>query len=190
MPWLRIRVENRPDLARFGPVVLAPNHVSFLDPPVMQWAAGRVHLTFLMTEVIYRIRAVRWLFQLWGAIPVPKEGSAAAALKGGLAAIRAGRPVVIFPEGGIQDDGLVGEGKGGVVTLIARGQVPVIPVAIIGTHDALPRSRATLRPARIIVRFGEPMDPPHRPKRDEIDAFAEKLMQAIAALGLERRPGV
>jgi 1-acyl-sn-glycerol-3-phosphate acyltransferase len=186
-PFFRIEVENRPDFKSLGPVVLAPNHTSYLDPPVLQHAC-RDHVTFLMTEAIYRLAPVRWFFKAWGAIPVPEGGVAARALKDALEAIRSGRIVAIFPEGHISRDGFMNRGRGGVATLIARGQVPVIPVAILGTYDALPRHRKWPRRAHVLVRFGEPMASPGRLPKEGVQEFADQIMDAIAQLGAQKRP--
>lgn len=181
-PFLRVEVENRPDFDRLGPVVLAPNHVSYLDPAVLQHACRR-HVTFLMTATIYQIRLLRWFFRFWGAIPVPEGAVASQAMKDALVAIRSGRLVAIFPEGRISRDGRLNPGRGGVVTLIARGGVPVIPVAILGTFEVLPRHRLWPRRHLVRIRFGEPIPPPGRLAREEIPGFAGRIMDGIAALG-------
>ena len=181
-PFFTVEVENRPDFRGMGPVVLAPNHVSYLDPPVLQWACDE-HVTFLMTEAIYRIPLARFFFKAWGAIPVPEGRNAAQALKDGIRAIKSGRPVAIFPEGHISTDGNLKRGRGGVVTLIARGQVPVIPVAILGTFHVLPRHRKWPRHGHVVVRFGKPIPAPGKLSREQVPVFAEKIMDAIADLG-------
>lgn len=181
-----LRVENLPDLARRGPVILAPNHCSFLDPIVLQLVSP-VHLNYLMTEIFYRVRWQAWLYRLWGAIPVPEGGSAAGALKRALRVIRSGDPVVIFPEGRISPDGYLQDGRGGVVTLISRSRVPVIPVAILGTHRVLPRSARFPRAGRVVVRFGEPIVPDAASAGTRPAEYLERIMSALVELGVPRR---
>jgi 1-acyl-sn-glycerol-3-phosphate acyltransferase len=185
--FVRLSVEGAPDFARCGPVLLAPNHCSFIDPPILQLAV-RHHLTFLMTATVYRFRLLRWFFRLWGAIPVPDSGAAATALRQAENAIARGRPVVIFPEGRISDDGCLNEGRGGVAMLMMRAQVPVIPVAIIGTFHVLPRGRRWPRKGRVTVRFGAPIEPP-RGGGIEPRVFAREVMARIAQLGVPVRSG-
>lgn len=185
-PWFRVRATNVPKIIPGKPVIIAPNHVSFLDPPVIQRAVGD-HVTFMMTEVIYRSRLFGWIFKVWGAIPVPEDRAPTAAMKAALRALRAGETVVIFPEGKISGDGCLDEGQGGVGMLIAKGRVPVIPAAILGTYEVLPRHRWWPRRHRVVVHFGDPIQP------DEIDpknvpVFIERLMGEIEALGAPRRP--
>ncbi len=185
--FVRLRVENPPDLAALGPIILAPNHVSYLDPPVLQ-AAVRHHLTFMMTELIYRHRLARWFFRLWEAIPVPDGRNAKGAIKGALEALERSRPLVIFPEGRISSDGQLNEGRGGVVMLVLKAGVPVIPVSILGTFEILPRHRRWPRRGIVTVRFGAPMSPPAHPEAVDPKAFAAEIMERIADLGAPRRP--
>jgi len=182
-------VENAPDRRSLGPVVFAPNHVSFADPLLMQ-GAWPDHLTFLMTEKIYRFPPLHWFFKLWGAIPVPDGGAVkATSIKDALRAIRAGRKVVIFPEGKISVDGYLDVGAPGVAALMARARVPVIPVAILGSYAVLPYRANFPRIARITVRFGPAIPPPEGElDREGLRRFAAHVMDAIAALGAPRRP--
>lgn len=186
-PFLRLQVENPPDLGLQSPVILAPNHCSFLDPPVLQMAC-RHHLTFLMTEGIYSHPLLNPFFRMWGAIPVPEERSPARAIRGALRAIRRRRPVVVFPEGRISLDGCLNPGRRGVVTIMVTARVPVIPVALLGTFRALPRHARMLHPGPVTVRFGSPLDPPEKGDRPGREGFAARIMEAVHALGAPRRP--
>lgn len=185
--FVRLRVENVPDFSSCGPVVLAPNHTSLLDPTVLQVACP-IHVTFMMTELFYNLRSIRWFFRLWEAIPVPEGRAAVGSIKGALTALRDGRAVAIFPEGRVSTDGFINPGRGGVGMLLARAQVPVIPVAILGTFDVLPRHRRWPRRGAVTVRFGDPIPPPADPESVDPKAFAAGVMDAIAALGAPRRP--
>jgi 1-acyl-sn-glycerol-3-phosphate acyltransferase len=180
-------VENLPDFDETGGVILAPNHNSYLDPIVLQVAIPR-HVRFMMTESIYEVRAFRWLFELWETIPVP-DGDAVkvSAMKDALKAARSGKPLVIFPEGGISRTGRLQPGMPGVATLMARSRVPVIPVAILGTYELLPFHATFPRAARVTVRFGSPIPPPAEDAdRDAQRAHVAHIMDAIHALGAPR----
>jgi 1-acyl-sn-glycerol-3-phosphate acyltransferase len=183
-----LRIENQPDWRRSGPVILAPNHVSFADPLFVQAAWPR-HLTFLMTEAIWKLKAINWFFRFWGAIPVPDgEAVKATSIKEALKAIRAGKPVVIFPEGKISVDGKLNAGSPGVAALMGRARVPVIPMAILGSYDVLPDRANFPRIAKVTVRFGAPISPPEGDlDREGLRRFAAQVMDAIAALGAPRR---
>jgi 1-acyl-sn-glycerol-3-phosphate acyltransferase len=180
-------IENPPDWKRVDGVIFAPNHNSYLDPIVFQSAVPRP-VRFMMTETIYRIRGIRWFFDLWDTIPVPDgEAVKASAIKEALRTVRSGHPLVIFPEGGISRDGLLQPGQPGVAALMSRARVPVIPVAILGTYEVLPFHANFPRAGRVTVRFGEPIAAP----ADDLDregqrAHAQRIMDAIHALGARR----
>ncbi|HGY92713.1 MAG TPA: 1-acyl-sn-glycerol-3-phosphate acyltransferase [Planctomycetes bacterium] len=175
------RVVNPPTLR--PPYVLAPNHVSFLDPVVVQLAHPR-HVTFLMTEAIYRVRPLRWFFRFWEAIPVPEDRAPGEALKAAFRTIRSGGVVGIYPEGQISPNGTLQEGKQGVAMIMLRAGVPVVPVAIFGTYEVLPRQARFPRPGRIRVVFGDPIFPPETPKdrKGAARELSARVMEAIAAL--------
>ena len=101
--------------------------------------------------------------------------------------VRSGQPLVIFPEGGISRDGRLQPGQPGVAALMARARVPVIPVAILGTHEVLPYHATFPRAHRIRIRFGDPIAAPaHDLDREGQRAFADRIMQAIHELGAPR----
>jgi 1-acyl-sn-glycerol-3-phosphate acyltransferase len=180
-------VIDPPDWKKLGGAILAPNHVSFLDPIMLQAAIPKP-VRFMMTEGIYRIPSIRWFFDLWDTIPVPDgEAVKVGAMKEALRVVRGGKLLVIFPEGGISRSGLLQPGQPGVVALMMRARVPVIPVAIMGTHALLPRQADFPRAARVTVRFGRPIDPPGEDlERDGVRAHAQRIMDAIHSLGAPR----
>jgi 1-acyl-sn-glycerol-3-phosphate acyltransferase len=142
----------------------------------------------MMTESIYRIRAFQWLFKLWDTIPVPDgEAVKVAAIKDALRVVRSGQPLVVFPEGGISRSGFLQAGQPGVVALMTRARVPVIPVAILGTYQMLPFHATFPRASRVKVRFGEPIPAPAADlDREGQRAHAALIMDAIHALGAPR----
>ena len=185
-PWFPVQSENAPKIVAGQPVIVAPNHVSYLDPPVLQCALME-HVTFMMTEEIYVHRLIGWIFKVWEAIPVPENRPPTAAMKAAIRALRNGETVVIFPEGKISLDGHLNEGHGGVGMLIAKRNVPVIPAAILGTFEVLPKRTWWPRRHRVLVRFGDPMFPTDVERKDTA-AFVDRVMGEIAALGAPVRP--
>jgi 1-acyl-sn-glycerol-3-phosphate acyltransferase len=161
--WLRLRSEGTPPPAA-GACVLAANHTSFLDPIVLG-AVLRRRVVFLMTEVLWRSRGLGWFYRWNRAIPVRTRGGNREALRGARAVLQQGRVLGIFPEGGISRDGLLMLGNPGAVALVLQERVPIVPVGIVGAHDAMPAGAAWPRPRRVTVRFGAPILP------DELDAL-------------------
>jgi 1-acyl-sn-glycerol-3-phosphate acyltransferase len=181
--WFRMRVSARSRPFPRGPLVLAANHVSFLDPLLLALAVPR-RVTYLVTSSVYYQRFFRPWMWIFGCIPV-KDGSINVdAMRRAVAVLRRGDVVGIFPEGGISDDGRLGEGEIGVAALLRQGGAPVLTAGLVGTFAALPRGAGFPRPHRLEVRFSELIEPgavgaglaPREARR----ALRDRVMAAIA----------
>lgn len=170
-----------------GPVIIAPNHNSFMDPVVMQMSAWR-HLSFMMTEIYYNPLWSRWFFQMWRTIPVKEGRGNRDALEVSIEALRRGWAVCIFPEGSIAKDGKLQKFQSGVAAMAAAANVPVVPVAVVGTFDAFPRHARLPKLWRtIIIRYGEPIPPPFATgeegaRKDVLRAYSERIRDAVEKL--------
>jgi 1-acyl-sn-glycerol-3-phosphate acyltransferase len=143
-----------------GPVIVAPNHCSFMDPVVLQMTTWR-HLSFLMLEAFYRPIAVRWFFRIMRAIPVKEGRGNREALSAAVDALKRGWAVCLFPEGAIALDGKLQRFHPGVSALAVSTGAPVVPVAILGTFEAYPRHKKFPRLfCGITIRYGTPIPPP------------------------------
>lgn len=169
------------------PFILAPNHVSFIDAPVL--AAGVPlgvlrNLRFLGIEKYFRTRVMKFGGRTLGVIRIDPDAHLSHAMKLSAAAIRGGNSLVIFPEGGRSFDGRLMPFKKGVGILSLKLGVPVVPVRIDGAHDALPRGARFLRPARIRLTFGTPIAPA-MPEgvADPAQAMADRVRAVIEAMG-------
>ena len=175
-----LRVENPPRLR--GPFILASNHASFMDPVVLQ-AGLRRRVFYLMTEVYWKARGMGWFFRFARAIPIRTTGegnreSLAAALR----LLRDGAVVAIFPEGTRSLDGRLQAGRAGVALLALGSGAPVVPAALIGTRRALPPGARFIRPARLRIRFGEPLRFEKRPGVPRRDLYRETTDAVMASL--------
>ncbi len=173
-PICRLRVSGEvPAGLRAGPLILAANHISPVDPLVLTAACARVGLAprFLATGGLFRAPVVGWLMRRCGHIRVDRRTPRVAqALPDAAAALRANATVLVYPEGRIGLDPWMWpeRGRTGVARMAALSGAPVVPVAQWGTHAVLPyaaprgllRSLASAlwrRPV-VRVRFGEPVD--------------------------------
>ena len=181
-----LRARNVPRLK--GPYILAPNHTSFLDPMLVQLVVPR-HISFMMDGKLYHHPLFCWFYRFWKVIPLPAQTQAAGAMKDCLKRIRSGGVVGIFPEGQIASDGVLQEGMAGVGTLMQRARVPVIPVAILGAYEVLPRRASFPRMGRLLVVFGDPIAPgaagedrkaAARALRDQVMAEIRRLQEENA----------
>jgi 1-acyl-sn-glycerol-3-phosphate acyltransferase len=156
-PW----VEGLENVPTDGPVILAPNHLSFMDSLFMPLMVPR-RVVFLGKSDYFDKWYMSWFFKGVGVIPVRREGGEAgeASLKAGCDQLAEGLAVGIYPEGTRSPDGRLFRGKTGVARMAVRMNAPVIPVGIIGSYDVQPHNRKIprVRGVRVGVRFGRPLD--------------------------------
>jgi len=152
----RFAVEGERHIPRRGGVIIAANHRSFLDPPVLGIACSR-RLRYMARESLFSSPLFAAMIRLLGAVPIPEGGSPVASLRQGLRLLRSGQPVAIFPEGTRVRGPEIGRGRPGIGFLAVRSGCPVVPALIVGSDRALPRSAFMVRAARVRVRFGPPV---------------------------------
>lgn len=159
----RPTIEGREHVPRRGAVILAANHLSFLDSFVIPLFAPRP-VVFLAKDEYFTGTGVKgWLSRTTltgiGAVGVPRGAhrAAQAALETALGQLAEGRAFGIHPEGSRSRDGRLYRGRTGVAWLAFASGAPVVPVAVIGTDRIQPIGARLPRPGRITVRFGEPL---------------------------------
>ena len=139
-----------------GAFIVASNHVSFLDPPLVGVACPR-RLTFMARTDLFDQPLLAAFLKAVRVISVHRGEADLPAVRAAVATLRAGEPVAIFPEGGRQAGGRLGTAKRGVGLLAEVTQVPIVPVLVQGTAEALPRGSRRLHRAKIRVAFGPPI---------------------------------
>ncbi|WP_351224101.1 lysophospholipid acyltransferase family protein [Streptomyces sp. NPDC002133] len=167
-PFLRLmfrpRVEGAQHIPGDGPVILAGNHLTFIDSMVLPLVCGRQVFFIGKDEYVtgkgVKGRLMAWFFTGVGMIPVDRDGA-----NGGVAALMTGRRVLeegrifgIYPEGTRSPDGRLYRGRTGIARLTLMTGAPVVPFAMIGTDKLQPGGAGLPRPGRVTVRFGEPME--------------------------------
>jgi 1-acyl-sn-glycerol-3-phosphate acyltransferase len=184
-------IEGREHIPRTGPLLLASNHLSFIDSFVIPLVAPR-RVVFLAKSDYFTGKGLRglwmrWLFTATGAVPVRRgtHGAAQEALDSALEILNDGHAFGIYPEGTRSLDGRLYRGRTGVAWLALTAGCPVVPVALSGTQDIQPVGSRRPRIRKIAVRFGKPLDFSHlqgaKPgpaRREATDA----IMAAIAEL--------
>jgi len=176
-------VEGQEHVPESGPVILAPNHVSYLDPVVVGIAVSRrVH--FMAKKELFRNPLIGWFLRALQAFPVTRERVDPSTLKRTLSLLAAGHVVLVFPEGTRGDGQALRPAKPGIAVIAARSQAAVVPVFHWGAEQALPRDGRRMRRAPLRVRFGPPLAFPTggHADREAVKVFCGKLMEAIAAL--------
>jgi 1-acyl-sn-glycerol-3-phosphate acyltransferase len=156
-----LRVRNARVVPAEGPVLIAANHQSFLDPPAIGCRVTQRQLDFVARGGLFENRRFGWLIGFLNSIPVAEDGAPdAAAIREILKRLGMGRCVMIFPEGSRSPDGGVHEFKRGVALLVKRARCTVVPAAIEGAFEAWPRDRKRPRmlgAPRVRVLYGEPI---------------------------------
>ncbi len=180
-----LRVTGAEHLVTEGPVLVASNHQSYLDPPLIS--------CLYQTEMFYLARKTlftgitRWLYTRWNAIPVDQNRPDMASLKTIIRKLKDGHRVLVFPEGARTQDGQLGEAAPGIGLIAVKSGVVIQPVRISGAREALPRGSFRIRFARISVAVGPPIrltpEELNTPNgKENYDRIAKRIMAAIAAL--------
>lgn len=182
--FFRYEVVGGEHIPAGGPVILAANHASFLDPIFLGCCTERV-VQYTMHADYYRSFA-HPVFRFLRCISVD-EKSTLAALKANVRSLGAGACVGVFPEGHVSDDGRLQPAKEGALFLAQHSGAPIVPVALKGNSAILPRGARLPRCAKLKVLIGEPFFVAKDASREELAVLSEKLMATLAA-ALELEP--
>lgn len=190
-PWV-VGLENVP---ADGAVILASNHLSFIDSIFLPIVVDR-HVSFLAKSDYFTRRGLKgWATKAFmnatGQLPIDRSGGKAseASLNTGLAVLARGEILGIYPEGTRSPDGKLYRGRTGVARMILEAGVPVVPVAMIDTAEIMPIGRRIPRIGRIGIIIGEPLDF-SRFEGMEGDRFilrsvTDEIMYALHGLGAQ-----
>jgi 1-acyl-sn-glycerol-3-phosphate acyltransferase len=171
----RMRVYGAENVPKTGPLIIACNHVSYFDPPVLGTTSPR-RISYMAKEELFRIPVLGAAIRAVGAYPVDRSGSATSAIKRSVEVLRAGGVIGIFPEGGRNLSGSA-QAREGVALLASLGKAPVVPARLVGTGEAK-------RLQQFRVYFGRPLSlpPDRKATRDEMANFTDQVMRAIRSL--------
>jgi 1-acyl-sn-glycerol-3-phosphate acyltransferase len=186
--FFRFRVIHRERMIQTGPVILAMNHQSYLDPPLAGTACDRA-IYFLARRTLLDVPLLGWVLPKLNVIPVNQEGVDRSAIKALIRVLQAGNGVLVFPEGSRTPDGTLQPAEPGMGLVIAKTLAPVVPMRIFGAREALPRGGGRLRFVPITVVIGEPIfftAADIQPGGKDLYArLSNRVMKAIAALHVD-----
>jgi 1-acyl-sn-glycerol-3-phosphate acyltransferase len=174
----RWRIIGQENIPRTGGVIIAPNHISNVDPPLVGTAMHR-HATFMAKEELFSPRWFGIILKNLGAFPIKRGAGDRAAIRTALDILADGQALILFPEGTRSKTGTLGKAQPGVAMIALKSQVPVVPVAITGTNQVFCNGHWL---PRFTVRFGKPIYPPEgeRANKETMEAFSAKVMEEIA----------
>lgn len=139
--------------------VYASNHLSYMDTPML-YATLPCQFRILAKQSLWKVPFIGWHLRRSGQVPVDQSSSRASisSLGRGVAALKEGMPLVVFPEGGRSPDGAVQSFLAGAAYMAIRAQVPLIPLTLIGTYEVLPMHVYHLAPRPLLLVVGDPIE--------------------------------
>lgn len=181
----RMRVEGGANVPPGGGILIACNHVSHLDPPLVGTASPRMVFHMAKRE-LFKIPPLTWFMRNIGTIMVHR-GQGKQAILDAVSYIAANRAVIIFPEGTRSRDGVLKKGQIGAIVIAIRGNCPIVPTVIIGSEKAMTKGSKLIRAVPVTVRFGEPYTIAYEGDRERIprevmERELPRLMERIEAL--------
>jgi 1-acyl-sn-glycerol-3-phosphate acyltransferase len=190
--FFSFRVVHPERMIEEGPLILASNHQSYFDPPLVGICSRR-GIYYLARKTLLQIPLLGKLLPHINVIMVDRDGNDMSALKTVIRLVKSGNGVVLFPEGTRSPDGTLQRGKAGIGLVIAKTGAPVQPVRIFGSHEAFPKGSAKITACPITVVVGEAirftreeLDPKAHggDEREHYQHLSDLVMEAIARLEL------
>jgi 1-acyl-sn-glycerol-3-phosphate acyltransferase len=190
--YFRWRVFNPERVPMSGPVILACNHASFIDPP-LAGAGLRRPINYLARASLFRVPILAAILRSWEVVAVDRDGGTGGGFKAILERLERGGIILLFPEGTRSPDGRLQKARSGIGLAVIKSTAPVVPVRLFGTYEAYGRQKRWPRPLRpLTVKYGQPMDfaalcaearTCSKPRVKEIyQEVADEIMAAIARL--------
>jgi len=181
------RAFGQENIIEKGPAIMAANHQSYLDPPLVGITC-RNELYFLARKTLFEKKLLGSLISRVNAMPVDLARGDLVAVRTIINLLKEGHRTVIFPEGTRSLDGNIQQARPGIGMIIAKTLVPVVPIRIFGSFEAWPKG-GKIRPHPVTVVVGKPMrfvkEDFGANNRESYQKISERVLATIAAI---RRP--
>lgn len=180
--FFRLEVKYPERIPKEGPIILAANHHSYIDPWVLQMAFPR-RITYMVGSVFYKGMGW-WFYRMHKAIPLKERGPNKESFVRGLEVLRGAGVIAIFPEGWGNGHGEPWRGSPGVAMLASKSHVPVLPARISGAKEVLPKGAFFPRFVKITVTYGEPIpfNGAEKPDKETLRKMTDLIMERIKEL--------
>ncbi len=184
--WHRLGIRGAENIPDEGGALLASNHASFLDPPVVGVGYRGRPIHFMARDTLWNSKFGTWWMDRVGCIPVSRGTGDMRALKTTIRMLKEGKVVSMFPEGTRTVDGELQEAKGGIGFIIEKSGCVVVPAYIDGTYKAHPKGAKLVKPSKVTITYGKPITQAEFQAlgsgRKAYDAHAALIMQRIGEL--------
>jgi 1-acyl-sn-glycerol-3-phosphate acyltransferase len=178
-------VKGRENVPLQGPLLVCPNHISTIDPPMVPAFLPRGDSWSMAKSEYFDKISIRWLFTNYHAFPVIRHSPDRRALRKAMKTLEDGHVLVVYPEGTRVEDGVLHEPEPGVGFIAQRSRAPVLPVALTGTDRCFPKGAIWPRRVRVELIYGKPFrlrDRKPDGSRVSHREAADAIMLAIAEL--------
>jgi 1-acyl-sn-glycerol-3-phosphate acyltransferase len=182
----RLRIIGRENLIEEGPAIIAANHQSYLDPPLIGVACRR-ELHYLARNTLFKNKLFGWILTEVNSIPVDRDRGDVGAFRAVIKLLKDGHRTVIFPEGTRTLTGQIQKARPGVGMIVAKTLVPVVPARVFGSFEAWPKN-GKFKPHPITVVIGNAMrftkDDVASAEREVYQKISERILGEIAKIEL------
>jgi 1-acyl-sn-glycerol-3-phosphate acyltransferase len=190
--FFRGDVAGLENLPKAGGYIVAANHASHLDPPIVGQFLPR-QVSFFARKTLWKPGLAAWWLDAVGTIPVDRDGGTSLdAIKRVLGALSSGRVVIVFPEGTRSANGVLQPPKSGVGLLACKARVPVVPARVFGSFEAFGKDGRLRLGSPVSVTYGKPLYPADfdHPEdgKERYARTAARIMDAITQLAPPQFP--
>jgi 1-acyl-sn-glycerol-3-phosphate acyltransferase len=191
MPLLGgITVRGGENIPKRGPILLAPNHRAYMDPPYLSMVTKR-QLHLMAKDTLFQTPVFGPYIAALGAFPVKRGAADRGAIRQAIEELKAGHVLGIFPEGTRADSGTLMPAERGFALIAKQTGIPIVPIALEGTDRVHPKHSKRLHRAHVTATIGKPMTAAEMlaanpdPTKDALTIIGEATTRAIAALMTE-----
>lgn len=179
-------MSGRENIPKSGGLIVVSNHTSLLDPVLVAVAITRP-VSYMAKEELFHPSVLGWLFRKLNAFPVNRSRVDRSTIRQGIHVLHSGRILALFPEGTRSQDGTLQQARLGAAMFARKTGVPVLPLGITGSVNALKRGSWLIKPTKIKIRIGKPLifsngKGDAKVKKTELQDITNELMKSISEL--------
>jgi 1-acyl-sn-glycerol-3-phosphate acyltransferase len=184
--FFRLKIEGKENIPKVGAFILASNHISYFDPPILAasclFGRGRC-LNFIAKEELFKRKFFGWYITKLNAFPIKRKFGDIGAIRESIRRIKKGMPIVIFPEGERSPDGSVKEAFPGIALLATKTKIPIVPAFISGVEETLSVKSKSVKFNQVCVRFGKPIYF-YDSEKHSYSEIVDKIMSSVKELAV------